>query len=123
MDALSLLRPPACAQRGRACGAGRGGARKPGLAWRSPGGREWAGALSLLSTPLREAGRGRGNRGGGAKGAGTRVGRPAQRGCEHVGVPEMVGPAHLWNPLSVWKGWGAQMGRAHANGGANEGGR
>ncbi len=50
-------------------------------------------------------------------------GRPHEWGdlrkgvCEHVGVPEMGGPAHLWNPLSVWKGWGAQMGRAHANGG------
>ena len=55
-------------------------------------------------------------------------GRPCEWGdlregvCEHVGVLETGGPAHLWNPLSVWKGWGAQMGRAHANGGRERGG-
>src|SRR6266702_6586622 len=59
--------------------AGWGGAHKPGLVWRSPGAREWVGALSLLSTPLHEAGRGRRN-GGGCKGGGHASGAICAKG-------------------------------------------
>ncbi len=83
------------------------------------GGRDWAGTLSLLCTHLHKVGGGRRNRGV-QRGWPHEWGNLCEGGCEHVGVPEMVGAAHLWNPLSVWKGWGAQMGRAHANGGASE---
>ena len=59
---------------------------------------------------------------GGRTTRGVQMGRPHEWGDLRKGGVSMwrsqkwLGPAHHWHPLSVWKGWGAQTGRAHANG-------
>src|SRR6266702_3517615 len=70
--ALSLLRPPACAQRGRACG--QGGARKPG------------GGVGVA-----RAERGGGRPAGGVEGGGAGGGGGARKGGEGVGVARAGG--------------------------------
>jgi len=88
VGALFLLHPLAYAQRGRACVRGRVGRINQGLGWHSPCRRDWAAALSLLHTRLREGGR---CENGGCATRGAQRGQPCKWGdlrkgrCEHVG--------------------------------------
>src|SRR6266702_39536 len=83
---------------GRACGQGGAECVNRGLGWRSPGGREWAGAQSLLYTRLREAGGGRATRGAQRRRP-HEWGDLREGGCERVGVLEMVGASSPLAPL------------------------
>src|SRR6266702_5062397 len=111
--------PPACAQKGEACGWG--GCVNPGGGWwRSPAEEDWGwgGCPSCAPRHVRKEGVRGGARepGGGvvitpaegtgsATGTATRVGRPTQRGRgEQMEVSQKWwGPVHLLHPQSVWQ--------------------
>ena len=59
---------------------------------------------------------------GGAKGAAMQVGRLREGGCEHVGVPEMVGASSPLAPLVCVERMGSADEEGTRKRGANEGG-